>query len=119
METLTDLTGLQAELWLSFVSVLRSYAAASNLNLPGHARIEEANDSLAIVAPESRLEMRFDPDTGKVRWHKRAKSCSPVAGTFEFLPQGAIAIDGTTKDLDHVAIDFIASVTGHASGGRP
>ncbi|HEY1502023.1 MAG TPA: hypothetical protein VGF88_20780 [Acidobacteriaceae bacterium] len=111
--TVTEPT-LQIELWISFVSLLRSYAAAANLNSAAPAHIEESENSVAIVAAESRLEMHFDSDTGKVRWHKRAASSSPIAGTFELLPQGSIAINGATKDLDHVAIDFIEiALKGH------
>jgi hypothetical protein len=117
METLTERTGLKVELWLSFVSMLRSYAAASNLNLSRPVRIEEASNSLFLVAAAARLEMHFAPDTGEVRWSRQSES-RPVTGTFKFLPEGAISINGATKDLDHAAIDFIASVTAEGKGSR-
>jgi hypothetical protein len=118
METLTERTGLKVELWLSFVSLLRSYAAASNLNRSHHARIEEANDFVAIAVAASRLEMHFASDTGQVRWRKQSESAGPVAGTFDFLPEGAISVDGATQDLDRVAIEFVqlATTPGSVSG---
>ena len=58
-------TTLETELWLSFVSLLRSYAAAANLNLREPAVVEEAGDHVIIAAGTTRLVMRFA--AGEVR----------------------------------------------------
>jgi hypothetical protein len=42
----------------------------------------------------------------------------PVTGSFTMQPEGTIQINGATKDLDHGAIDFIASVTAEGKGSR-
>ena len=102
---------LETELWLSFVSLLRSYAAAANLNLEEHARIEHAGNSFSIVASAARLELLFDPETRTVSWQMRRDAAHPITGSFAFLPAGAVNINGTIKDLDHAAIDFVAAVT--------
>jgi hypothetical protein len=98
---------LQTEFWVSFVSLLRSYAAAANLNRHQHAHIDEATHSATIVAGQPSLAMHFDPETGKVKWQKHNASHDPTIGTFEFQAEGNIAIAGINKDLDHVAIDII------------
>ena len=105
---------IETELWASFVSLLRSYAAAANLNLREPVRVEEAGDRVVVVAGTTRLTMRFD--AGKVSWEKTGGE----AGSFEFLPEGKIAVGGQVLDLDHVAIEFIDSlVKGHKSMGAP
>lgn len=108
---------IETELWLSFVSLLRSYAAAANLNLREPAVVEEAEDLVSITAGKTRLVMRFD--AGKVTWEKHGVGSETATGSFEFLPEGTIAIGGKVQDLDHVAIEFIASVThGGKGSGR-
>ena len=102
---------LETELWLSFVSLLRSYAAAANLNLEEHARIEHGGNSISIVASAARLELVFNPETSIVTWQKTAPAHDPIGGSFAFLPEGTLNINGTIKDLDHAAIDFVAAVT--------
>jgi hypothetical protein len=103
---------IEIELWASFVSLLRSYVAAANLNLGEQALVEEAGYVVAIIAGTTRLAMRFD--AGKVTWEKTGTEA--VSGKFEFLPEGRIAIRGNVLDLDHVAIDFVASVTHGGKG---
>jgi len=101
---------IETELWASFVSLLRSYAAAANLNLREPVRVEEAGDRVVVVAGTTRLTMRFD--AGKVSWEKTGGE----AGSFEFLPEGRIAVDGQILDLDHVAIEFIAAAIDSGKG---
>ncbi|MGB9030033.1 MAG: hypothetical protein WCC27_07940 [Acidobacteriaceae bacterium] len=108
---------LETELWLSFVSLLRSYAAAANLNLEEHARIEHGETSAALIAGDTRLEMIFDPETGTVTWAMSAPPQPPITGSFAFLPEGTVNIDGTIKDLDHAAIDFVAVVANQRGKG--
>jgi hypothetical protein len=115
METLTEPTGLNVEVWLSFVSMLRSYAAAASLHRP-EVHVASIENSVSLAANDVRLTMQFDPASGHITWQKSAAGQNPIAGHFELLPEGAIAIDGITKDLDHVAIDFIASITEQAKG---
>ena len=117
METLTEHTGLKAELWFSFVSMLRSYAAAASLHA-GEVRVNAVGDSVTITAFATQLEMHFDHESGNVIWEKRMVRQVPVSGSFTIQPEGTIHHSGTTKDLDHAAIDFIASVTEIAKGGH-
>lgn len=116
METLTELAGLKVELWLSFVSMLRSYAAVASLR-GEEVRVSSERNSVTVSAFANQLAMGFDPDSGVVNWQRRTAQQSSMGGVFSLQPDGVIAIDGTTKDLDHAAIDFIASVAQSAEGG--
>lgn len=116
MATLTEPAGLRVELWSSFVSLLRSYAAAANLNRCDPVLVEEAGDSVDVVAGTTCLTLRFDFPGATVNWTGSGTLAS--SGSFEFLPEGTIAIAGNVQDLDHVAIGFIASVTHAGRGSR-
>jgi len=99
---------LESELWFSFVSLLRSYTAAAGLNLDAMPHVEEAENSVAIVATGVRTEMQFDPATRRVEFQMRNDVGTLLtSGSFEILLDGTIEIGGTTKDLDHAAIDFV------------
>jgi len=97
---------LQTELWLSFLSLLRSYAAAASLH-SGAVHVATTENSATLTAGNAQLAMTFDPDSSQVSWTQHTPSQAPITGSFELLPEGAIAINGATKDLDHAAIDFI------------
>jgi len=107
---------IETELWTSFVSLLRSYAAAGGLS-SGEVHVSSTTQSVTISAFAVELEMYFDSALGQVSWQKRLESSEADSGTFVLLPEGKILIGETTKDLDHAAIDFIASVTESAKGG--
>jgi hypothetical protein len=52
---------LQSELWTSWASLLRSYAAAHGLNAPQHAVVEVSHDHITLRAGSRWL--RFTPTT--------------------------------------------------------
>lgn len=108
---------LQIELWVSFVSMLRSYAAAATLHAE-EVHVSKAENSVTIASGAAQLDMQFDPDSGEVKWTMHTASQAPVTGSFTMQPEGTIQINGATKDLDHGAIDFIASVTAEGKGSR-
>jgi hypothetical protein len=110
MKTATAEQILEAELWVSFISLLRSYAAAASLNNGATARVEELDNLVAIVVNEARLQMQFDPETGRVNWRMGSRDNQPITGSLEFLPDGMIAVGGAEKDMDHVAIELVASL---------
>ena len=108
---------LQAELWVSFVSMLRSYAAAASLHA-GEVKVSMTENSATIASGSTQLDMQFNPDSSEVNWTMRTASQETVTGSFTMQPEGTIHISGATKDLDHAAIDFIASVTAKGKGSR-
>ncbi|MFP5227238.1 MAG: hypothetical protein ACLGXA_06375 [Acidobacteriota bacterium] len=111
-------TMLQAELWMSFVSMLRSYAAAASLHA-GEVAVRSDENDVAVEAAGAELAMRFDAETGVVSWTKRGAAGPAAAGRFEILADGVVLVNGTRRDLDHAAIDLVASVTEGTKGGRP
>ena len=113
--TVTAEPMLQTELWVSFVSMLRSYAAAASLHA-GDVDVTTAENAVTIVFGRTHLEMRFDPESSRIVWTKRTGSRLPLDGSFTIAPEGSVRIDGASKDLDHAAIDFIASVTAGKEG---
>jgi hypothetical protein len=115
MESLTELPRLSAELWLSFVSMLRSYAAAASLHA-GEVKVAANENEVTLAAGDVKLAMRFDPETSAVSWTKREAAGEATQGRFELTSDGTVEIHGVQRDLDHAAIDWIASVT--PKGGR-
>lgn len=101
---------LQTELWLSFVSMLRSYSAAASLHRSS-VHVGATENSVAITANDVRLEMQFLSESSQIAWQTISAQHTSGTGRCELLHDGTVLIDGTTKDLDHAAIDFIKSVT--------
>src|ERR1700691_758814 len=101
---------LEAELWVSFVSLLRSYAAAGSLN-SGKVWVASNDESVTISTFAVQIEMRFDANSGQGTWEKRVAGHAVFPDTFAIQPEGTIRINGAIKDLDHAAIELIASLT--------
>ena len=104
-------TVLAGELWRSFRSVLRSYAAAASLRSEEAARVEWTESDLTVAGYAARLELKLDLGSGRGCWHLRVGGEETAHGKFDLLPEGAMDIDGKVQDLDHAAIDFVALVT--------
>lgn len=100
-----------AELWVSFVSMLRSYAGAAALNGGAGPEVEAAEFAVVVTAGGARLTMDVDAAGGQGKW-----SLAASQGSFVLLPEGRIAVDGKTLDLDHAALDFLALLTEAAAG---
>jgi hypothetical protein len=100
---------VETELWISFVSLLRSYAAAASL-ASGKVAVVSNNESVTISAFAVQIEMKFDSKSGQGTWEKRVAGHAVFPDTFAIRPEGTIHINGAVRDLDHAAIDLIASV---------
>jgi hypothetical protein len=108
---------LEMELWLSFVSLLRSYAAAASLHA-GDVRVSSSANTVKITSGAGELNLHFDSESRQGSWTQCTASSPAVTGNFAMQPEGTIHIDGVTKDLDHAAIDFIASISERGKGSR-
>jgi hypothetical protein len=97
---------LLTELWLSFASVMRSYAAVGD----SAAEIASTQDSIIAISGAAQLAMYVDPQSGAGNWHIQRDGVTTAQGAFVLLPEGRIELDGRPLDLDHAAIDFVALV---------
>lgn len=62
---------LCAELWISFIALIRSYVAAHDLAMPVamHAQVEETEPGrLTLMAGQKALALEFDADSGSGTW---------------------------------------------------
>lgn len=105
---------IEAELWVSFASVLRSYVAAASLNSAATFTVDSSENSIRIATGEAVLALQVDPQTGAGYW-QLAGSATAMEGRFILLHDGRIALDGKMLDLDHAAIDFAAALMQAAS----
>ena len=106
---------VSSELWISFASLLRSYAAARSLN-DESAEVALRGDSIRITAGHAVMELALDPHNASGTWSLSSGAASQKQGRLALLPEGRIDIDGTALDLDHAAIDLVASLMTAAAG---
>ncbi len=74
---------LETELWLSFVSMLRSYAAAASLHSP-EIDVASSENSVAITASDVRLEMQFVRSPARSPGKRAPRITAPVPAALSF-----------------------------------
>lgn len=84
---------LQTELWTSWASLLRSYAAAHGLNSQHHAVIEVGSHE--ITARASTNWIRFT--------HHAVERSDGIDSTFSLEEDGTVTIDGRIEEMDMAA----------------
>jgi hypothetical protein len=86
---------LQRELWISFVSLIRSYVAAHDIGRPiGHALVDEGEDNHLTLHSESKiLALAFDVTTGAGSWTIYEDDPGPE----RVLEQGEFRIDDDSQ----------------------
>jgi hypothetical protein len=99
---------LFAELWLSFGSVVRAYAAAAPVTVGPAPDVESTGETIRVTAGAARLEFCRDPKTGAGNWQLTSGEARVAQGRFQLLSEGRIDIEGKALDLDHAAIDLVA-----------
>jgi hypothetical protein len=107
---------VSTELWISFASLLRSYTAARCLNDEESADVALKGELIRIVAPNAAMELTLDPHDWSGRWCLSSGVGQQTRGRLALLPEGRIDIDGNVLDLDHAAIDLVASLMNAAAG---
>jgi len=115
MSAAAEETMLSAELWLSFASLVRAYAAVASANAGPTPKVTVTGETIRVAAGSARLEMRCDPKTGAGNWTMSRGEALLTQGRLDLLPEGSIALDGKPLDLDHAAIDLVASVVNAAA----
>jgi hypothetical protein len=104
---------VRIELWRSFISVLKSYAAAASLNGFRHGVLELTENSLNVVALSSTLNVGYYAALGRGVWSVAAQG-KQTLGSFELNADGTVFLDGIAVDMDHGAIQLIGLLTSAA-----
>lgn len=109
---------LAAELWVSFVSLLRSYAGVAGLHGGKAVEVKAAGESAVLSAGAVECAIGFAPESGRGLWTLRKHGEDAAAGQFLLLPDGRIEQDGRMHEMDSVAIDMVARVRDAAGAGE-
>jgi hypothetical protein len=107
-------TAVTAELWVSFVSLVRSYAGVAGLHGGDSVDVTVAGTSVVLCTDLVECSMRLARRTGTVSWILREVTREMAAGRFELRPDGKIEQDGQSQEMDSVAIDMVARVRDRA-----
>jgi hypothetical protein len=86
-------TRLRAELWTSWASLLRSYAAAHGLNSRHHAVVEVGADEITLRVASHWL--RFT--------HEQVQDSNGNRSAFALQEDGTVKLDETTEEMDLAA----------------
>ena len=84
---------LRAELWTSWASLLRSYAAAHGLNSRHHAVVEVGADEITL-----RVASRFLRFT-----HEQVEDSDGNRSTFALQEDGTVKLNEITEEMDLAA----------------
>ena len=84
---------LRAELWTSWASLLRSYAAAHGMNSTHHAVVEVGADEITLRVASRWL--RFT--------HEMMEMSDGGRSTFEMQEDGTIKLNGIAEEMDLAA----------------
>ena len=84
---------LRAELWTSWASLLRSYAAAHGLNSKHHAVVEVGADEITLRVASRWL--RFT--------HEMMELSDGGRSTFEMQEDGTVKLNGVAEEMDLAA----------------
>lgn len=96
------------EVWRSFESCLRSYAAAAGQGGGEQPVVDAIGDHIDVVWRGAYLGFTMSPADGAVAWLIERPSGGNTWGTLEVLPEGKLLVGDRKQDLDHAAIDFLA-----------
>jgi hypothetical protein len=102
---------IEAELWVSFVSMLRAYAAAAEAHGGTATRMESAENAITLSAGRVALAVECDLGTGVGTRTLRRGATELAQGRFRLLADGRLEHGGQELDLDHAAIGWVAELT--------
>jgi hypothetical protein len=84
---------LRTELWTSWASLLRSYAAAHGLNSRHHAVVEVGADEITLRV--GRRWLRFT--------HETLEGSEGHSSSFRMQEDGTVKLNGTAEEMDLAA----------------
>jgi hypothetical protein len=101
---------VQVELWRSFSSLLKAYAAAASLNGTEHHVPDLDEEDLQIRAGSRILDILYHAPTQRGQWSIVSDGVREH-GVFQLTSEGSIVLEGATLNMDHGAIELIAKLT--------
>ncbi len=110
MSAILSEADVHVELWRSFSSLLKVYAAAASLNGTEHHIPNLNEEDLVIHAGGRKLDILYHVPTQQGRWSVVGDGFEE-RGNFKLTNAGAVVIEGSELDMDHGAIDLIARLT--------
>lgn len=116
-QTSGDASQLYHELWISFAALLRAYAAAASLAIPGGAlEIKDRNDGgLELCTASKSMKILFNSQSGSGRFTtSSAEGSTTASGSFTLTESGTVNLDdpasGTPLEMDAAAEALIARI---------
>ena len=101
---------IHIELWRSFSSLLKAYAAAASLNGMEHHVDDLDEEDLQIEAAGRKLYILFHVPTQRGRWSVVGDGLEE-RGHFQLTHEGAVMLEDRELEMDHGAIELIARLT--------
>jgi hypothetical protein len=110
-------TEIRLQLWDSFVTLLRTYAAAASLHGLAHNVAEIAECEAFVTAGQETLDVWCSAETGTGHWSVgRVSEDSP--SDFQLQTDGTVLLGNSIVDMDHAAIQLISHLTAAAVRDR-
>lgn len=106
------------ELWRSFESCIRSYAAVEGLSDAETPKVVAFGDHIDVTWHGVYLGFTMRPGDGTAVWLIEWHEQSSMWGGFQLLPEGSFLIGETRKEIDLAAIDFLLMLKKHIEAGR-
>lgn len=96
------------ELWVSFVSLLRSYSGAASLNGERHEVFDRGDGFATVQAGTERLSVLFSFSRGTIACViGGACNCAYYSEEFRFQEDGRLVSKGKARELDDVVIELL------------
>jgi hypothetical protein len=109
MTAATD-ADVQLELWRSFSSLLKAYAAAASLNGMEHHIDDLDEEDLQIHAAGRKLYILYHVPSQRGHWSIVGENFDE-RGHFQLTHSGAVVLENAVLDMDHGAIELVARLT--------
>jgi hypothetical protein len=105
---------VRAEIWQSFVGVLKSYAAIAGMSGDVHAVSEGEVGTVIVESGPAYLSLAFDAEQGRGSYRLVTSNTVEIEEQFRLNSDGTISTGGSSgeEDLDHAAIRILALLAG-------
>ena len=102
---------VSAELWTSFLGLLRAYAAVASLEGVPYMLTDRGDGFVAVQAGTERLSLLFSPSRATIACViGGACNCAYYSEEFTFLEDGRLASSTAIRELDDVVIELIGKL---------